>query len=69
MKTKEPDYRALFGFGIILVGTGVTFLTSVSKPLGSIMIGIGGIYMMMGAKHKDQWRENGKKKNKRRKKD
>ena len=56
-KNQQPDYRALFMFGIILVGTGVTFLASVNKPLGSVMIAIGGIYMIIAGKNKDKWKK------------
>ncbi len=47
---RTRDYNKKFYIGIIFVGTGVVFLTSVNKALGAAFIGIGGICMILGGK-------------------
>lgn len=56
------DYYTLFNMGIIFTGTGVVFLTTLSNGVGTGMMGLGIVYMIIGAKHKDEWKIKKKKK-------
>ena len=54
---KKTDYKTMFILGTIFLGIGVTLLATINTGLGSALIGIGAIYMLMGAKNKDKWRK------------
>ena len=59
---KDTDYQALFNLGAIFVAVGVVFMTSLNKVLGVVFIAIGGLYMIIGSKNRDKWKEEKKKK-------
>jgi len=54
-KKKQINYKIFFYTGVIWVGTGVVFLSSVNKVLGISFIGLGITFMVISAKNKDKW--------------
>ena len=56
LKKRETDYKSLFYMGIVFIGAGVVFMTSVSQGLGVVFLGIGGLFMIIGGKNKDKWK-------------
>ena len=56
-KSRKRDYRAIFGMGTIFVAVGVVFMTTLNTPLGVMFMGVGGLYMIIGAKHKNEWKK------------
>jgi hypothetical protein len=57
---KSNNYQAMFYMGVSFMGVGVVFLVSVNPGLGAAFIAIGGVNMIIGAKHKDKWTSNKK---------
>ena len=55
------NYQAIFFMGICFVGVGVTFMAAVNAGLGVAFIAIGGLNMIIGARHKDEWKGRKKK--------
>ena len=52
---KQINYKAFFAVGIIFIGVGITFTSTVSKGLGAAFIVLGVVYMIIGGKNKDKW--------------
>jgi hypothetical protein len=59
---KEKDYQAIFFTGITFIALGVVFMNSVNSELGTIFLGVGGLFMIIGGANKDKWKETKKKK-------
>ena len=56
-KKEEKDYRAMFLLGATFVAVGVTFMTTINPGLGAAFMGIGGLFMLSGARHRDKWKK------------
>ena len=54
---KQANYREIFSLGVIFTGLGVVFTSSTDGRLGIVIMGLGIIYMIIGAKNKDKWKE------------
>jgi len=54
---RQINYQAFFAMGIIFIGTGVVFLSSVNAGLGVAFIGLGVVWMIIGGKNKDKWKK------------
>ena len=55
-KKRQINYQAFFAMGIIFMGTGVVFLSSVNAGLGTAFIGLGVVWMVIGGKKRDKWK-------------
>tara|TARA_Y100000310_G_scaffold144610_1_gene143854 strand:+ start:2929 stop:3099 length:171 start_codon:yes stop_codon:yes gene_type:complete len=54
----KQDYRKKFLLGIILVGVGITFTNTINRPVGIVLLSMGGLLMLLGAKNKDKWKKD-----------
>lgn len=52
---KEPNYRALFAVGITFLGAGVALTAATGVGVGSGLVGLGAVFMIIGAKNRDKW--------------
>lgn len=52
MKNKDQNinYKAFLPIGIVFMGAGVTFLVAVNPAIGAALIGVGAVYMIIGAR-------------------
>ena len=57
---KKPNYQVIFAVGIIFMGTGVVFMSSVNPGLGAAFMGLGVVYIIIGAINKKKWPKKGK---------
>jgi hypothetical protein len=51
---KEKNYKPMFYMGIIFMGTGVIFMTSINLAVGAAFLGLGVTYMILGSKNKEK---------------
>ena len=56
-KKKEPNYKALFVLGIVFIGTGVSISASAGNGMGAGIMGLGVVFMFIGARNRDKWKK------------
>jgi hypothetical protein len=54
---KEPNYRALFAVGIAFLGAGVALTSATGIGVGAGLMGMGAVFMIIGAKNRDKWQK------------
>jgi uncharacterized membrane protein YfcA len=63
-KLAEPDYRAFFVMGIVLVPVGVVFmfvflLSDLPFVIGMPLLAMGLVYLAIGLANRDKWKTKG----------
>jgi uncharacterized membrane protein YfcA len=62
-KLAEPDYRAFFVMGIVLVPVGIVFmfiflLSDIPFAIGMPLLAMGLVYLAIGLANRDKWKTN-----------
>jgi hypothetical protein len=52
----EPNYRALFVMGLLLVAAGVALMISVELMVGLMLVPMGVLWIVVGAVNRDKWK-------------
>ena len=58
-KMGEPNYRAFFNIGMVLIPVGVVFMIAINPAIGIAFMAMGITYLAIGLANRDKW---GKKK-------
>lgn len=50
-ENQNINYKAFIPIGIVFIGAGVTFLVAVNPAIGAALIGVGVVYVIIGARN------------------
>lgn len=51
---QKPNYKAFIPIGIVFMGAGVTFLTTINPGVGAAMIAVGIVFLVIGVRKSRQ---------------
>ncbi len=54
MQKRNPNFRGLFIIGISLIAIGTSLINLQPKPIGVVLISVGGLFMIMSLKNKNK---------------
>jgi len=56
---KPRDYRAMWAISMVLLGIGIVLTINLAmiRPLGYVLLGIGGIGLIISLRNMDRWKD------------
>ena len=62
---KPRDYRSIWIISMILLGVGIvlTIYLAMIRPLGFVLLGVGGVGLILSLTHMDKWKDKDDKNN------
>jgi drug/metabolite transporter superfamily protein YnfA len=56
MKKRDTNYRGLFLVGLSLIVVGTSLISLQPKPVGTVLISIGGLFIIIALRNKKDWK-------------